>query len=172
MLKSLPVADPARLYRIGDGTDCCVEGGPQDRWGMFSYPLFKKLRDAALEFEDVTAFQAGGGRLSVRRKGADSAAKPLIAEYVTGNYFTTLGVGAFGGRVFTTADDTASAPPVAVISHHAWQTAYGSDTAVVGATLIVEGHPFTIVGVSPPGFFGETLKGIRPTCGFRSNRNR
>ena len=40
MLRSLPVSDPALLYRIGDGDDCCVEGGPQDRWGMFSFPLF------------------------------------------------------------------------------------------------------------------------------------
>ena len=44
MLRSLPVADPALLYRIGDGDDCCVEGGPQDRWGMFSYPLFERLK--------------------------------------------------------------------------------------------------------------------------------
>src|SRR5581483_5749791 len=55
MLKSLPVSDPARLYRIGDGDDCCVEGGPQDEWGMFSYPLFQKLQAAAPEFEQLTA---------------------------------------------------------------------------------------------------------------------
>src|SRR5947208_6639151 len=69
MLKSLPVSDPARLYRIGDGADCCVEGGPQDQWGLFSYPLFKKLREAAPEFEEATAFQAGANRLNVRREG-------------------------------------------------------------------------------------------------------
>ena len=162
MLKSLPVADPDRLYRIGDGTDCCVEGGPQDEWGLFSYPLFKKLREAAPEFDEVTAFQAGSGRLSVRRAGTDAAAKPLIAEYVTGNYFTTLGVGAFGGRMLTLADDAAGAPPVVVLSHHVWQTAYGSDAGLVGASLVIEGHPFTVIGVSPPGFFGETLKGNPP----------
>src|SRR6187200_2850020 len=44
MLRSLPVADPARLYRIGDGDNCCVQGGTQDRWGMFSYPLFERLK--------------------------------------------------------------------------------------------------------------------------------
>src|SRR3954462_2509608 len=67
MLRSLPVADPAALYRIGDGDDCCVEGGPQDRWGMFSYPLVERLRAETPEFEQVAAFQAGSGRLSVRR---------------------------------------------------------------------------------------------------------
>src|SRR6187455_3626486 len=91
MLRSLPVGDPARLYRIGDGDNCCVEGGPQDRWGMFSYPLVERLRAETPEFEQVTAFQAGGARLSVRRQGIDSAAQPLRSEYVSGNYFQTLG---------------------------------------------------------------------------------
>ena len=44
MLRSLPVGDPSRLYRVGDGTNCCVQGGPQERWGMFSYPLFERLK--------------------------------------------------------------------------------------------------------------------------------
>ncbi len=84
MLRSLPVSDPALLYRIGDGDDCCVEGGPQDRWGMFSFPLYERLKAQAPEFEEVAAFQAGGARLSVRREGSGLAAKPLRSEYVTG----------------------------------------------------------------------------------------
>src|SRR2546425_5727895 len=76
MLRSLPVADPARLYRIGDGDDCCVEGGPQNRWGMFSFPLFERLKADMPEFDEVTAFQAGSWRMSVRREGVDTAARP------------------------------------------------------------------------------------------------
>src|SRR5262249_36893775 len=98
----------------------------------------------------------------VRRQGVDSAARPLRSEYVTGNYFSTFGVGAFGGRVLTPEDDRLSAPPVAVLSHHVWQSAYGGDPSAVGATFVIEGHPFTIVGVAPPGFFGETLRGNPP----------
>jgi len=162
MLRSLPVSNPATLYRIGDGDDCCVEGGPQDRWGMFSFPFYQRLKAETPEFEEVAAFQAGGGRLSVRREGVDIAAKPLRAEYVTGNYFSTLGVTAFGGRLFTANEDTASAQPVVVLSHHAWRFTYGGDTAVVGSSFIVEGHPFTVIGVAPPGFFGETLRGDPP----------
>ena len=162
ILRSLPVADPARLYRIGDGDNCCVQGGPQDRWGFFSYPLFQRLVSQAPEFEQVTAFQAGGARMSVRREGVDAAARPLRTEYVTGNYFTTLGIGAFGGRVFTADDDTAASPPVIVVSHHVWQGTYGSDPSVVGSTFVIEGHPFTVAGVAPPGFFGETLRGNPP----------
>src|SRR5438874_2331119 len=162
MLRSLPVSDPARLYRVGDGDDCCVEGGPQDRWGMFSYPLFERLKAQTPEFEEVTAFQAVNWRMSVRRESVESAARPLRSEFVTGNYFSTLGVGAFGGRVFTPDDDKPSASPVLVLSHHAWQTTYGGDPSVVGSTFVVEGHPFTVIGVAPPGFFGDTLRSDPP----------
>src|SRR5215475_13139674 len=112
MLRSLPVSDPSRLYRIGDGNDCCVEGGPQDRWGMFSFPLYERLRAEAPEFDQVAAFQAASPRLGVRREGVDHAPRPLRTEYVTGNYFTVFGVSAFGGRMFTVEDDNASAAPV------------------------------------------------------------
>ncbi len=162
MLRSLPVGDPSRLYRIGDGDNCCVQGGPQDRWGMFSFPLFERLKANTPEFEQVTAFQAGGARLSVRRESVDRSARPLRSEYVTGNYFSTFGVGAFGGRVFTEDDDRPAAAPVAVLSHHAWQSMYGGDSSVVGSTFVIEGNPFTVIGVASPGFFGETLKSDPP----------
>src|SRR5262249_56690591 len=84
MVKSLPVADPARLYRIGDGDNCCVQGGPQDRWGMVSFPLFERLKAELPEFEELTAFQAGGARMSVRREGTDAASRALRSEYITG----------------------------------------------------------------------------------------
>ena len=162
MLRSLPVADPESLYRIGDGDNCCVQGGPQDRWGMFSFPLFERIKADAPEFEQLTAFQAGGSRVSVRRPGVDVAARALRTEYVTGNYFTTFGIGAFGGRVFTQDDDTPASPPVVVISHHSWESTYGGDKGLVGGTLVIEGHPFTVAGVAPPGFFGDTLRNNPP----------
>jgi hypothetical protein len=129
---------------------------------MFSYPLFERLKSQTPEFEEVAAFQAGRHRLSVRRQGVESAARPLRSEYVTGNYFHTLGVGPFGGRVFTSEDDKPASPPVAVLSHRAWQSIYGGDTSVVGATFVVEGRPFTVIGVAPAGFFGETLQSDPP----------
>src|SRR5260370_25223328 len=162
MLRSLPVADPATLYRIGDGDDCCVEGGPQDKWGMFSFPLFERLKAQAPEFEEVTAFQAGLGRVGVRRQGVDAAARSLRSEYVTGNYFSTFGVGALSGRVFSAQDDKAGAQPVAILSHHVWQGAWGGDPSVLGSTLIIEEHPFTVIGIAPPRFFGDTLRSDPP----------
>ncbi|HUL15993.1 MAG TPA: ABC transporter permease [Terriglobales bacterium] len=162
MLRSLPVADPGNLYRVGEGDDCCVEGGPQDRWGMYSYPLYERLKSETPEFEEVTAFQAGRGRMSVRRQGVEKSARPLRSEYVTGSYFSTLGVRSFAGRLFTADDDRPSAPPVAVLSHRVWQTTYASDPSVLGSTFVVEGHPFTIIGIAPPGFFGEMLQSDPP----------
>jgi len=162
MLRSLPVSDPGMLYRIGDRNNCCVQSGSQDRWGMYSFPLYERLKAEAPEFEDVAAFQAGLRRLSVRRQGVESTARPLRSEYVTGNYFSVLGVGSFGGRVLTPDDDRPASSPVAVLSHRAWQTIYGGDVSVVGATFVIEGYPFTVIGIAPPGFFGETLRADPP----------
>ena len=129
---------------------------------MFSFPLFERLKAELPEFEEVTAFQAGGGRLSVGARTWTQSARPLRSEYVTGNYFSTLGVRALAGRAFTAEDDSPAAPPVLVLSHHVWQGTYGGDPSMVGATLVVEGHPFTVAGVTPAGFFGETLRGDPP----------
>jgi predicted permease len=158
MLRSLPVANPSSLYRIGDGDNCCVEGGPQDRWDMVSFSLFQRLKAETPEFEQVAAVQAGMGRLSVRRERVENASRPLRSQYVTGNFFSTLGVGAFGGRVFNEDDDKPASPPVIVLSHHTWQSTYGADPSVVGSTFMLDGHPFTVIGVAAPGFFGETLR--------------
>jgi len=161
MMRSLPVKDPGMLYRIGEGDECCVEGGPQGRWGFYPFALYERLKAQSPEFEELMAFQAGNWEQPVRREG-ELAARSLHAEYVTGSYFSTLGVGAFGGRVFGPDDDKPGAPPVAVISHHLWQGTYNSDPKVIGSTFMVEGHPFTVIGVTPPGFFGETLRSDPP----------
>jgi predicted permease len=162
MLKSLPVADPSRLYRIGDGDNCCVQGSPQGRWGFYSFPLFEYIKSETPQFEDITAFGTFVGRMSVRRQGVDEAPRPLRTLYATGSYFKTLGVGAFAGRVFTADDDRAAATPVTVMAYHAWQGLYGSDPSVVGSTLMIEGRAFTVSGIAPPGFFGETLRADPP----------
>ena len=162
MMQSLPVSDPAKLYRVGEGDDCCVEGGPQDIWGMVSFPLYERLQKEVPQFEETTAFQAGRWRMAVRRQGVDMAARPLRSEYVDGHYFSTLGVRAYIGRMIGSEDDKPSAAPVVVMSHRAWQTVYAADPSVIGTTFVVEGHPFTLIGIGPAGFFGETLESDPP----------
>src|ERR1700682_1256795 len=77
MLRSLPVSDPQLLYRIGSGDDCCGLGGLQGRWGLFSFSFYQRLAAATPEFEQLTAFQAGWGRMNVRRQGASGPGQPL-----------------------------------------------------------------------------------------------
>jgi predicted permease len=162
MLRSLPVVDPSSLYRIGSGGECCVEGGLQDNWSLFSFALYQRLKAASPEFEQVAAFPAMSAQFSVRYGATDAPAKPLHGEFVTGNYFDMFGIRPFAGRVLTPADDQSSATPVAMLSYRAWQQSYGGNPSVIGSTFVVEGHPFTIVGISPPGFFGETLRSDPP----------
>jgi predicted permease len=161
LLRSLPVADPAQLYRIGDNDDCCVEGGyPGDAsdtgdFTIFSTDLYQYLRASTPEFEQLAAMQAGGGTWSVRR--GNDPAKPLHAEFVSGNYFAALGMVGYSGRVFSDADDTPSAPPATVISYRAWQGEYAGDPSIVGSTIFIQTRPFTVIGVAPPGFFGDRV---------------
>ncbi len=162
MLKSLPVADPASLYRIGEGDDCCVEGGPQDNWGFFSYDFYRRMQQDTPEFSSLAAFQAGSWTFTVRRGETDRAAKPLHEEMISGNYFSTFGLGAFIGRAIGPSDDQPNSPPVAMLSYRTWQQQYGSDPSVVGSSFIINNHPVTIIGITPPGFFGETLRADPP----------
>ena len=162
MLKSLPVTNPATLYRVGEGNDCCVNMGPEGSWGLFPFVLYERFRAAAPEFEQMAAFQAGRDLFSVRRGESDQQAKPLHAEYISGNYFSTFGIQAYAGRTLTPADDQRGAPPAAMLTHRAWQQHYGSDPTVVGGTFMIDGHPFTIVGIAPRGFHGETLESDPP----------
>ncbi|MGH9378378.1 MAG: ABC transporter permease, partial [Terriglobia bacterium] len=125
MLKSLPVSDPGQLYRVGNADNCCVLGGMQDNWDIYSYDLYKQFRDHTPQFSQMAAFQAALSALSVRRSSATGPAEAYNGEFVSGNYFSTFGIGAFAGKVITPSNDKASAMPVAVMSYRTWQTHFG-----------------------------------------------
>ena len=159
LMKSLPVVDPKTLYRVGDKDDCCVNGGFLDDDGdfdLFSCDLYRHLRDSTPEFEQLAAMQSGQNTMAVRR--GSEPAKSLRSEYVSGNYFSTFGIGAFAGRMMTPTDDTTGAAPAVVMSYQAWRSDYGGDPAMVGSTLYVQGQPVTVVGIAPPGFFGDRIR--------------
>jgi len=158
MLKSLPVANPKELYRLGNNGNCCVIGGLQDEWAIFSYPLYQQFRDHQPEFSQMAAFEGGVQNLNVRRAGASGPAEPFIGEFVSGNYFTTFGLGAFAGRVIAPEDDQPGAAPVAVMSYRSWQQSFGLDPSVIGATFVIDQVPYTVAGIAPPGFFGDQLR--------------
>jgi predicted permease len=158
LLKSLPVAKPDELYRVGDNENCCVNGGMQDSWSLFSYDKYRHLRDGTEGFRELAAFQAGRSLAGVRRSGSDQPAESERIQYVSGNYFSMFGIGAFAGRVFTPEDDREGAPPTAVMSYRTWQQKHGLDPSVVGSSFTFNGQPFTVLGVTPPGFSGDRLE--------------
>ena len=163
LLKSLPVADPKTLYRVGDKDDCCVNGGfinDDGDFDLFSYDLYLHIRDTTPEFEQLAAMQSGSNTMSVRR--GSEPAKAQRTQFVSGNFFTTFGIGPFAGRMLSMADDTAGAAPVVVMSYQAWQSEYGGDPSIVGSTIFMQGHPVTVVGIAPPGFFGDRIRPSPP----------
>jgi len=162
MLKSLPVASPRELYRLGDNGTCCVNGGFQDDWALFSYAKYQQFRDHTPEFSQMAGFQAFTSDFSVRRNGAAGPAQPFQGEFVSGNYFSTFGVGAFAGRTLTPEDDKPGAAPVAMMSYRTWRQDYGADPSVIGAAFNINTVPYTLVGVAPPGFFGDQVRADPP----------
>lgn len=164
LMKSLPVADPATLYRLGDRDDCCINGGflnDDGDFDLFSYDLYLHLQQSAPEFEQIAAFQSGHSAFNFRR--GSEPARSAASEYVSGNYFLTFGVGAYLGRSLLPSDDVPGAASVAVMSYQAWQADFGADPHIVGSSCLIQTKPFTIVGVAPPGFFGDRIDPRPPT---------
>ncbi|HEY2470200.1 MAG TPA: ABC transporter permease [Terracidiphilus sp.] len=158
LLRSLPVADPSSLYRIGDKDLCCYYDGFQKDNGefiLFSYDLYLHIKRSAPEFEQLSAVQAGADSFTVRAGTRPS--KSMHTEYVSGNYFAMLGVRAYAGRPLNESDDSPGAAPVLVVSYRTWQTDFAADPTVVGSTIYLQAHPFTVAGVAPPGFFGDRI---------------
>ena len=166
MLKNLPVTDPRALVRLGNTNDCCVNSGVREGgdYSLFSTDTYEQLKKNAPEFEELAAMQAGFGYRPIiaRREGTQAKARSVMAEFVSGNYFRTFGLGPQGGRLLMDADDSPGAPVMAVLSYEAWQRDYAGDTSVVGSTFWVNTKPATVVGIAPKGFYGDRLSSTPP----------
>ena len=170
MLKMLPVRQPEQLVLlnwVSKGHSYMIRGydgsSYKDKMGRdigtsFSYPIYQSIRARNTAFSDVLGFADADQPLNVNAFGLSGLAK---GEYVSGNYFSTLGVGAALGRTFVPADDNAGASPVAVISYAYWTSRFGGDPSTVGKAITVNSVPFTLIGVAAPEFFG--LQAGRPT---------
>src|SRR3984957_7133828 len=127
MLKQLPIANPQSLYRIGEGDLCCEWGGLQGSWSIFDYGFYEHLRDTNPNFQQIAAFGGGTPSFNLRRAGTSTAAEAAIGEYVSGNYFDTLGLLPQAGRLISPHDDKPESPAVAVMSYRLWKQEYNSD---------------------------------------------
>ena len=164
LMKSLAVANPAELYRLGTEARCCYwPAYSQDKeFSIVSYDLYKHFRDNTQGFAELAAFQAGGASFGVRRAGARESAQSYPGEFVSGNYFTMFGIRAYAGRLLIPSDDRPGAPPVAVMSYRLWREGYGSDPRVIDSAFNFDEKPVTVVGIAPPGFFGDKLSAFPP----------
>src|SRR5215472_2099 len=165
LFKALPVENPQELVlpnwtshgwaeNIVQNVSC--DCGERDRSGRiassaFSYPIYRQISERNHVFSSVAAMAGNGSRLNIVYKGQ---ASHVDGELVSGSFFSTLGVRPVLGRVLAPDDDLIGASPAVVISYGYWERHFGRDPGIVGRTITIDSIPFTIVGVSPPEFYG------------------
>jgi len=152
LLRTLPVSEPERLVLLSDASN------PRRAW---TYGLWEEIRRRAPQmFAGAVAWSATGSQDRLNLSMAGEEVQPVDGAYVSGDFFATLGVPALLGRTFTSADDVRGGGPdgqVTVISYGMWQRRFGGDANAIGRSLVIERIPFTIVGVTPPEFFGAEV---------------
>jgi predicted permease len=156
LLRSLPIRSPEQLVVLARN--------PDKPMATFNYPDYRYIRDHNRSFAGVVASSGGGSTLafSVRNEGAGARAEVVLGSTVSGNYFEVLGVTSAVGRVFTPDDNrTEGAHPVAVLDYDFWRRRFGGDPGVLGASISLNGNPFTVIGVARRGFHGTTV-GVTP----------
>ncbi|WP_202925529.1 ABC transporter permease [Edaphobacter sp. 12200R-103] len=166
LMKNLPVADPSMLVRVGDRGDCCVNGGvPTDNdYSIFASELYEHLRDNTSEFENLAAMQAGYGLGGITARSSRPGDLPKAArgEMVTGNYFQVFGLKPYAGRLIVPSDDKPGAPMGVVMSYQTWQRDYAEDPSIVGSTFVLNTYPVTVLGITPPAFYGDRMTDAPP----------
>jgi putative ABC transport system permease protein len=148
LLRPLPYRAPERLVKVFNSQPDPAKEWMRSNW---AYPRFEILRDQSQSFAAVAGFTQQPYNLT----GSDEPER-LQVEMVSASYFPLLGVEAVVGRAFTADEDRAPGTNlVALLSFSLWQRRFGGDMQVIGKTLELEKHRFTIVGVAPPGFRGQ-----------------
>ena len=148
ILRPLDVPHPDRVMTLAH-TD--------QPYPVFSYPEVRDVRDDNTVFSAVAAFDPSGLGLE-----ADGVARPVLGYYVSGQYFEVVAIKPFLGRLLQRADDQhPGASQAAVLSWPAWKSYFGADPNIVGKTVRINKHPYTIVGVTPEGFYG-TERWLQP----------
>ncbi len=140
MLKPLPVHHPEELVQV-------AMGKPEAQW--FSNPIWEQIRDRQDVF--AGAFAYGWWRFNLAPGGE---ARYVQGHYVSGQFFETLGIRPWLGRMLTPSDDHRGCVGVAVLSYRLWRDEYGGRHDIVGQVISLNGHPFDVVGVSERGFTG------------------
>jgi predicted permease len=159
LLRRLPVPAPEQIVNVTAPGPRPGRSSTDDSGGLeaiFSYPLFRDLErlgpPAAVPIAGHSDFDA-----NFALRGQTTEANGL---FVSGGYFTTLGLTPSSGRLLAADDDRPGGAAVVVLSHRYWTLRYGADPAVVGQPAVVNGVPMTVVGIAPEGFVGTTVTAI------------
>ena len=157
------MADPASLYRIGDRNTCCYHGNfenPDGDFDLFSYDLYLRFGRRRRSLNSLRRCRPAAADIACNtaRQRHAPCARSLSPETTS----ILSGWAHIWGRPFADSDDRPGAPPVLVLSYAAWETEFGRDPGIVGATVYVQRHPFTVAGVAPAGFFGDRIASIPP----------
>jgi len=158
LLKMLPVKDPGQLVVVGDPLRVHNRSMGDPQVALFSYPLYQELAADNQVFSGMLA-SAEAHRLRVAAgKGPEGFSGDITGVLVSGNYFSVLGVNALLGRTITPEDDMAAgAHPVAMLSYGFWKEKLGQDPNIVGQSIHINKFTFTVIGVAPDGFYGDTV---------------
>ena len=152
-LRGLPVGDPQQLAYLDFAKNSARSGRWSSRSAVFTFAQWESLRKHQQAFSGVIAWSAG--RFNLAQGGKERMAEGL---FVSGGFFNVLQVPAMIGRIFSAADDRPGCgAPAAVISYQFWQSEFAGDPAIASRTVRLDGHPFPIVGVTPPEFFGVEI---------------
>jgi putative ABC transport system permease protein len=164
-MRRLPVEHPAELTQLKIASDGhCCDGNFVNRQPDFTYAQWEQIRQHQSAFSNIFAW--GDQQFNLTSAGEAHFAEGL---WVTGDYFRTLGVTPLLGRLIGSSDDTPGCgSSAAVISYAFWQRQYGGDSAIVGKSLLLNGHSFPIAGITPANFFGmevgRNFDVIVPAC--------
>ena len=159
LLRQLPVSEPDRLVMLrftgSDTGHTSSYGGDQGQY--FSYPMYRDLRDRNSVFSGMLAMFPA--QVGIQWRNTPSLAN---SELVSGNYFSLLGVRPAAGRLLMPEDSaTRGATPLVVLSYRYWTKHFASDPSVINQGILINGNPFTIIGVVQPGF-NSVIAGTAP----------
>ena len=157
LLKMLPVSQPEQLVVVGDPNVPNNRSNGTPRTDIFSYPLYKELRDHNSVFSNLSA-AATDHRIELEAGQGEGPVMKVAGRMVSGNYFTVLGLKPAAGRLLSSSDDTAeNANPVTVLSYGFWQRKFGLSPSAIGRDIRLNGFPFTVIGVAPERFDGDVV---------------
>ena len=154
-LRTLPVKDPNHLAIVHMDKKDWGSGNFNGPYAEFTFPLWQQVQQRQQAFSSIAAWGGGGGQQINLARGGEVDMAPVI--WVSGEFFETLGVQPMLGRLISDSDDQTGCAGGVDISYSFWQRRYGGDASAICKQITLDSHPFPILGVTPPSFYGVSV---------------